>query len=270
MWKKIVFLALAMMLCACAALAEQAEFCWSADFDGDGAEEQFIIVGEDRALYISGNLMYVDGDETEVIMGGAGFLPEECAVWPMEDRVLFKVEESYGIGGSTSYVYYVENGSVERANGLFRSLTQVEDNCFRYWQQDTDRNSDRSGVTLKPYYVHWTDGFFFEMGGIYVSEEEVAAWPEGRRALEYIYDNGFMVKTLLYRENGILNISYSDNLVNGNITMLYQDEELFIIGTDFLPTDRPYESDFGGTFQTMTGNSRYVTFPETGFPQPAE
>lgn len=268
--KKFMLLAMALLLCGGCALADEGVHSWSADFDGDGAEEMFVLDGEDKTMYTLGSLRYVDGDETTDVMVGVGILPDSCAVWQMSDRVLFKIEESYGIGGSTSYVYYVENGSVERANGMFRELTLIEGNQFYYWQQDTDLRTDRSGITLKPYYVHWTDGYFFEQGGIYVSSEQVAAWPEGRRALEWISLNGFTVKTILYHENGILNISYSDNIVNGNVTLIYEDGDLYILNTRMKPTDMPEDSNYGGTYLTMTGSSRYVTFPQGEFPQPAE
>ena len=270
MLKKFLLLVLAMMLCAGAAMAGEKQHTWTADFDRDGETEMFVLTGEDKALYTMGNLVYVDGDRTVDVMMGAGFKVEDCCVWEMEDTVLFKAEESYGIGGTVSYVYSIENGEVVRANGMFRGLTHIGGNQFYYWHQDTDLRTDRSGNTLKPYYVHWTDGYFFEMGGIYVSSEQVAAWPEGKRALEWIGQNGFMVKTILYHENGILNISYSDNIVNGNCTLQYEENDLYILNTRLKPTDMPEDSNFGGTFQTMTGNSRYVTFPQAEFPQPAE
>lgn len=270
MMKKLMLLAMALMLCGGSAMAAEISRTWNADFDGDGTEEAFVFTGEDKASHVLGTLTYEDGDVRTEVMSGMGLQPDQCAVWPMEDCVLFKVEESYGIGGTTSHVFFLRDGRVERANGMFRGLTLIEDNRFYYWQQDTDLRTDRSGNTLKPYYVHWTDGYFFEMGGIYASEEQVAAWPEGKRALDWIRQSGYMVKTLLYRENGILNISYSDNIVNGNVTLIYEDGELYILNTRMKPTDMPEDSNYGGTFQTMTGNSRYVTFPQTDFPQPAE
>lgn len=270
MLKKMILLAMAMMLCAGVAIAEEPVACWSADFDGDGAEEQYVIEGEAKALYTAGDLVYIDGEARTTVMKDAGFLPDECAVWPMEDCVLFKAEESYGIGGTVSHVYVVREGIVSQTNGLFSGLTHIEGREFYYMFQDNDLKTDRSGKTLKPYYAYWQDGFFYEHGGLYISEEQLAAWPEGYRALEWIYENGNRVTTIFYRENGIVNISYSDNVVNGNISLLLQDGELMILNTRMKPTDMPEDANYGGEYLIISGASRYATFPQEGFPQPVE
>ena len=269
MWKKIVLLALAVLLCTCPALAEEFTAEWSADFDGDGAEEQFVIEGEAKMLYTAGDLIYVDGGERINVLEDAGFLPEECTVWPMEDCILFKAEESYGIGGTVSYVYMIQDGRPVRTNGMFSHLEWLEEGQdFVYMHQDTDLKTDRSGQTLKPYYVYWKDGFFYEYGGQYISEEQLAAWPEGYNALEWIYGSNNRVTTIFYRENGIVNVSYSDNITNGNITLLLQDGELMMLDTQRRPTDMPEETNYGGKYLMVTGVSRYATFPEEDFPQP--
>ena len=117
--KKFLLLVLAMMLCAGAAMAGEKQHAWTADFDRDGETEMFVLTGEDKALYTMGNLVYVDGDRTVDVMMGAGFKVEDCCVWEMEDTILFKAEESYGIGGSVSYVYSIENGKTPDGKNIF-------------------------------------------------------------------------------------------------------------------------------------------------------
>ena len=266
MMKKLLALALVLWV-LCASGCAETLMSWSADFDGDGTEEQFVIDGEQKTLYAAGDLLYVDDGKTETVMKNAGFSLEDCSVWQLEDAVLFKIEVSYGIGGSTSAVFAVVEGKVEELPGMFSKLTQIDGNEFYYMQMDTDRNTDRSGQTEKPYYVHWQDGYFMEHGGIYVTEDDLAQWETGSDALEWIYRSGYNVKTILYRENGVVNISYSDNLVNGNLSLQFIDGELCMLNTRMKPTDMPEDCDYGGTYQTMTGNTRYVTFADA-FPLP--
>lgn len=267
MMKKGIVLSLVLMLCATAALAAEDQYVWAADFDGDGEQEMFVVTGEDKMLYTAGKLEYVDGEQRTDVMTDAGFEITSCAVWEMDDGVLFKAEESYGIGSTVSKVFSVQDGSPEELPGMFSQLTRINGDEFYYMQMDTDLNTDHSGQTHKPYYVHWQEGCFMEHGGIYITEDELAAWEAGYDALDWIYRAGSRVKTVLYRENGVVNISYSDNIVNGNLSLQFIDGELCMLNTRMKPTDMPEDCNYGGSYLTMTGNTKYVTFAES-FPQP--
>ncbi len=261
---------LALLLLAVPARAEEtARFEWEQDFDGDGQMERFVVEGEDNGVYVSGDLIYLDGEERQVVAADQGWLPGECAAWQMEDGWLFKAEEGYGIGGTSSCVYCWTEEGLSATNGVFMGLTRLNDTDFSFALIDTDRLEDGTGRTYKRYYVHWTQGNFVEYGGLRINREDVAALPGGAEVLQAIKDAGNSIKSVYYRENGLVNITYCDGMVNGNATLRLEDGALTLLDVEGNPTDDLERSDFGGMYMEMSGRTRYVTYP-TAFPPKEE
>lgn len=258
------------LLVAVPAMAEApSRYEWAQDFDGDGELERFVIDGEDNGVYVSGDLIYVDGEERLVIAADQGWLPEECAAWQMEEGWLFKAEEGYGIGGTSSHVYRWTAEGVAETNGVFMGLTWLGDADFCFELIDTDRLEDGTGRTYKRYYVYWMEGNFVEYGGLRINREDVAALPGGAEVLQAIKDAGNSIKSVYYRENGLVNITYCDGMVNGNATLRLEDGGLTLLDVEGNPTDELEKSDFGGMYQEMSGRTRYVTYP-AAFPPEGE
>lgn len=266
---------ISLLLAAACALAPawaegSAQWQWEQDFDGDGQLERFVIEGEDNGVYVSGDLVYVDGEERQVVAADQGWLPEQCAAWQMADGWLFKAEEGYGIGGTSSHVYRWSEDGLAEANGVFMGLTRLNDTDFSFALIDTDRLEDGTGRTYKRYYLHWADGNFIEYGGLRIDREDVAALPGGAEVLQAIRDGGNSIKSVYYRENGLVQITYCDGMVNGNATLrLEADGSLTLLDTEGNPADDIAQSDFGGMYQQMSGRTRYVTYPAS-FPPQAE
>ena len=264
------FVLLALMLVLPAqALAEASEqWEWAQDFDGDGELERFFIDGaEDKGVYVSGDLTYEDGGERRVLVADGGWAADWCAAWQMDDGWLFNAEESYGIGGSASHVYFVSESGPEKANGVFEKLQQLDGSEFAFEMTDTDRLEGGFGRTHKRYYVHWQDGHFLEHGGVLLLSDDVRPIPGVAEVLDAIEAAGNRIKTVYYRANDILNLTYCDGETNGNATLLLKDGQATLLDTSGNPTDDWRASDYGGMYQQISGRLQYVTYPEQ-FPEP--
>ncbi len=195
------------------------------DFDGDGAEEAFAIIGKRADDY--GNFSLVEG---EVWFAGAG----ECRKLGDCDGMGFSDKDRLMVLGNTKYVmfdeiyatgvltdvWYVSAGKASDAS--FSGIGEVihddydAEGCFRIRDSSYDCMFDPEvngtlGHTWKNYYFYYdeADGSVHEFGGAGIDTKK-AQELSGRDLVKELIPAGAAVDSIYYRDNKQIVINYEN------------------------------------------------------------
>lgn len=209
------------------------------DFDADKSFEAFAIVGtkaEQLKDTYHGNLWFVS-DHTATQIGEASSYSyiERISIG---EQYFMSVDKNH-TGGSLSYVYGVKEGQAceDAVSGRLTGLKQEADGSFTAIQDAYDACVDETGHTWKPYWFYWDNGFH-EYGGKELTEEALKQYSGSEKALEQINAEKGQISSILYRENGIININYLtpwtrdgvDDYINNNfLNLKLKDGKLTIL-----------------------------------------
>ena len=211
-------------------------FYYYDDYDGDGDCEMFALVGEmvdDGGLYeeenICGKIWFVDQNGIMEIES------EEIEYWSSPcafsvDNKSFIVFEKYYATGSLTYLWGVINEKPYQPNisGKGNRLRINEFNEIEITDSEYDFAFDKSldfpvGHTWKRYYFYFDGNSFREYGGISIKVEDLLRVSGTDLIVNEIYNNSYVIDSVYYRNNGIININISkedDNeIVYYNITL---------------------------------------------------
>lgn len=179
------------------------------DFDGDNTFEAFAIAGaKDQSLQdtYNGELWFVS-DSTSSKIG-------EASSYSYLERIsllngyLVTVDKNYE-AGSFTHVYGVKGGQPyeETISGKLVGLKQEADGDFTAVQDTYDACTDGTGHTWKPYWFYWKDGFH-EYGAVELTETEFLGYKGSELPMQRIKDQKGRLTSILYRENGMINLNY--------------------------------------------------------------
>ncbi len=245
-----------------------------ADFDGDGTREAFVFIGGDideEWSTCQGQLYYVTDNGKEMIKN-SDFVVNDGKIietFPMTDKTFVAVDEAYTTS-SVSFLYYVENGECKDSYisgiGGFYKPDFVDDyaislSCYDMsfdYEEGKEDEGMYMGHTWKPYYFYYDDatGRFEEYIGKEITEDELNAACGFDLAAE-IRAEGNQIDGILKRDNGIINVNYSQkteyeggsvSIQYGNATFNEKTKEFVNAWGDGENTWQ--NSNFGGTYLT--------------------
>lgn len=247
-------------------LVQIADYC-EADFDNDGVNEAFVIVGtDDGDGFVFGNIYFVTPDDVQMVLEDGSFYvyAEDRHLLEFDDVKFFLTGQYYATGDAT-YVYGVKDGKyyedsisqsgMELAYYDHKKGTDLQIICSSY-----GNFTDGTGHTWKNYYLYWDDGFY-EYGGIKISEDELLRCEGAKEIVDLIKDGGYSITDIFYRENNIININYTDQDINRNATLLLKGNQVRLKQVVDYGTEELDKSDFGGTYDAAFIPS-IATYPE--------
>ena len=184
-----------------------------ADYDGDGIEEMFAVVGNDdmgggqyiwfasdnmtKCVYDDGDSLYFDTQNERI-----------CTV--SDSQKLFIMEHGGYGSGSNSLCYYLKKGEPVRLN-VSEGLTHVSGADFNIYPSAFDYYVDEFGMatghTWKPYYLKWKGYIFDEYTGGQITLKQFKKYTGGKKYIKKIKKEGYQIDSIILRSNGIININ---------------------------------------------------------------
>lgn len=234
------------------------------DYDGDGLYEVFAIVesnlrkeyeeysdyygtiwfiNHNSAIEIEGDaknyyppLVFVMGGKVFVAFSQVWSTGSIVYIWGVAD------EEPYEpmISGKASDIRLNEFNELELTHSTY-------DLCFDKEIHDEfdDDYIDKygnvypllSGHTWKNYYFYFDGNVFKEYGGINIEIDDLLRSDKGREIVEKIYEESYIIDSIYYRENGIININISKeddkSIRYSNLTLRCDDGKLDIVPSEW-------------------------------------
>ncbi len=265
------------------------EFC-VADFDADGVQEAFSVVGEvvnewgeDKYEVYPASVYFVSKNKVETVLKNVALVTcgQSQNMLDVGQKRFFLVSK-YATTGGPTYIFGVSGGKWYEAKYISQAGLDIAkipgSNDFTVTDSDYDANYAPShgytGHTWKPYYFYWNNGFK-EYGAIEITEAELLGCNGAQEILDSIEGSGYKIDNILYRGNGIININYSVSGSFSNATLRLNGNAVSLLTTAFEAADSPLEkSNYGGSykpamipdiatypeeFQTGTGNNSTLT-----------
>ncbi len=215
---------------------EQIQFFTMDDYDNDGENEAFAIIGEktDYDIYeggvVEGPTWFVNSDGAKKLVEGDGMGFEcEAQILDFNGKKYIVLQEAYATG-ELSFVYEVKGKEVSEApfSAIGTAKEQDDEASFRIVDSSYDAEYDPEidatlGHTWKSYY------FFYdpktesvkEYGGLEISKEK-AAELAGRDIVDECLSADDELENIYYRGNGIINVNYSRKTEDGYISYLHR------------------------------------------------
>lgn len=208
------------------------------DFDGDGNDEAFALIGDKRSegteLLYEAEVWFIKGDHSSKITDSK-FYGTDGKIVRFNDREFLLLNEKYA-AGETAYLWGVENGEpkLQNISGYGGNLKRTGENDIVLTQSAYDleeSNGVMAGHTRKEYYFWFEreNNCFCEYGAINITEEQLAMCRNAEGYIEQINNIGYSITDILYRANGIININYSDGSVNRNMTLLLKNNTVYLV-----------------------------------------
>jgi len=191
------------------------------DYDGDGVDEAFALVGaklDDGS--IMGELWYAGPNGAQMLEAS------ETGYWGLIDVFVFggrrfAVVEEYYTTGALVNLWGVKDGQPyrEKISGHGGGLKEISENSFLLYHSALDAMLDAGlgfcmGRTWKPYWFHWDGDGFREYGGTKITEEQLRRCEGAAEILDGIYG---ITGDIFYRGNGIININHTVLQSEGDI-----------------------------------------------------
>ena len=216
---------------------------YSADYDKDGSEEAFVLIGD-----------------SEEGMGGLNYFAE---LWFISEKECYRLEDTkpYSInnmimrfGNSELLILTEEYASHELVNiwgvqdgkpykdaisghgGDFEDFQYP--NVISLAQSCYDAGEDRGmrlGHTYKKYYFYWDEeeACFREYGGVRITEEQLLHCDGAKDILDEIKEQGNQIDDIFYRDNKIIHINYSsgdsESRSFDNATLRLKENEVYLL-----------------------------------------
>jgi hypothetical protein len=267
-----------------AAVTEEIAFFLCDDYDADGNKEAFAVVKtSDDSWYdegVEGNVYFVDSDEVTILTENIDIL------WGTLELIL--TEDPYGntyqmgetvtkdapmffapsfIAAATAVnnlVFGVRDGKPYETNiSIVGASVAIGDGQVILTKDCYDHNSDGAGHTWKPYYYHYNSetGMFDEYVGREITEEQLLTYEGAQQILDSIRADGNIINNIIERDNGIININYSDGdpaaanseyiVFFDNVTLKVNGSSVVMLKADYrlkTETTNYKESSYGGTY----------------------
>ena len=215
---------------------EDVKFSTYDDFDRDGNPECFALIGElsddeEDMFGGTGEIWFVSEKECKKVMDEFSFAlrdGELFRIFECKNRKFVAFDEAY-VTSLLTYIYYVEdsqpemsdisrlgNMSVDRASGDYIVVQDSYDNSETYETGEED-DATWTGHTWKPYYFYYDEktGDFAEYKCRNINKARLADIC-GFDLCEEIEHEGFVINDIFLRDNGIVNVNYSEKEVEGS------------------------------------------------------
>lgn len=201
------------------------------DFDGDGTEEAFALVGDTTdgiagEILVEGDLWFVSDLSCEELHENMGMgIRSEPHYMTLGDTDYIIFDDVF-MSESYSYVYYVEDSEVQEfeLSGLGAIWgDEREDDLFSITDSTYDARYDAEmgfmiGHTWKKYYFFYDseNGNICEYGGTWIDAATVEFWT-GRDLINELIPEGDTIDSVFMRGNGMIVINYEHTDEDGSI-----------------------------------------------------
>ncbi|MFT3952615.1 MAG: hypothetical protein QM689_11840 [Oscillospiraceae bacterium] len=196
------------------------------DFNSDGAYELFVYMkNPDAGEYDAAGAYYFAGK------GGVNCLidalynaPLDVTVCKLGAQQMLLMNVSQGGASSYAYAWLVKpDGGLKKFEFDDEFVYYAGGMEFTSSSTDYDALTDWTGHTWKAYYYYWDGAQFREYGGIEVTREQFLKAGGAAGYLEQIKKDGGTLGKIFYRANGIVNINYTVENRNENMTLVLAD-----------------------------------------------
>lgn len=196
-----------------------------ADFDHDGKEEAFGIIGHKEGVEsILGTIWFANNTGVQKVSTFVG--ERECDGFRDQSEIIVEKNVSFVsyaaayATGSPIVLLQVKDGKPVQIPLFSDGLTKT-DNGYLIYQNRIDGGS-LGGRTVKPYWLYWDEksNSFREYGAIKITTKQFQQLEGATKILKLIQTEGGKIVDILYRENAIININYQLNIQ-------YEDNKLF-------------------------------------------
>ncbi len=229
------------------------------DYNGDGVKEAFAFTGTASSSgNFNGELWYLTPDKTEKVMSSAEYSIIGM-VYTFGNQKLYRLESHDSSQMTKTYLFGVnQNGYYMHPLSGCMGLTIGEDGIITAYDVQHDASATSGGSTKKPYWLYYSDnsGRFVEYGGLRLNERQLFTISGVKELLASKLPQSGRIVNAFYRNNGIINVNYTDGEWQGYISLLYKDNKLSI-----------YEE--GDGFYKAALYPSYAVYPDSGlFPDP--
>lgn len=204
------------------------------DLNDDGKEEAVAITSKKYeqsysiSLYDNAKIWYITDSDCILLdtVKNMYVYSDTATITPVKNGYLFYYEGGVQSTWTLSNAYFFNKTKHEKVKNVFSQLTYIGDNQFTQIHSTYDSAYDKDldsgiGHTFKPYWFYWDGEKLVEYGGTKVSQSWVNQHG-GKKILKKIKKMG-KIRSIYYRKNGIVNISYikkdKDSEQNFNITL---------------------------------------------------
>lgn len=253
------------------------------DYDRNGTYEAFALVAKELEGLYEGVVWFVsDNGKAKVVYDNYGYWSKgeilECqynsyyqidlASGSSAPSALWKVFAGECVEIKTFNQNGVESFRTTSLNGHSNSLIATL-NGFDMILEDIDDSGSGAGHTHKPYFYYDTPDGIKEYGGIEITEAQLEALG-GRSYIDLIKDEGYTVRDIYVRENGIININFykydSEGFHECNyINLRMMNSGVSAVDRDLQTGEIPYELDeiMGEGFYEAASVPEIATYSET-------
>lgn len=222
-------------------LLEQADdeslLFWSyCDYDGDKRKEVFAVTGKEDISF-GANLWFINSKQIYYL---GEVLGDTVFVFAVSDSTKYLCISSERFE-NYSRIWGVQDGSAVEMpiSNVGQRFSFDERNDFKITQSALDGMSLGGGHTHKQYYFYYdhNDKCFYEYGGTAITVNELLQFENAEKILNAIIDKGGEIKSILKRNNYIINVNYtipeSEALQafdwNYNITLKLNENSVYVI-----------------------------------------
>ena len=204
-----------------------------ADYNGDGISEAFGLIQdkyktkENYPTEITGNVYFVSNKMTEKMATCEGFYVRARKIPLTKNDNVFGYMTYREWGTGLEQIIYCVDNEGNPKNAHFASRKEIVFSEMGWFAGYKQAYGDRlMGRIYKEYYVYYDTDLceFVEYGALEITKDQLYALDGAKEALEDISEN--KITSILYRENGIVDINYID--VDGDGDEIDRHKKLYI------------------------------------------
>lgn len=198
-----------------------------------------------------GKVVYANQSTVTELASEGSWIEKPIQVYEYDSYQLATVSQVAGATATRAFVWKMdENGAEDVSfavgNRFAETLVRMDDIYYTFIVSAYDILYDfdigiTNGHSWKDYYLKWDGERFVELGGIKITEDELLAVDGGKELLEFSREGGQEIASIIYRENGVININtetpWDGSIMNNNVSARIVDN---VIGSDYISNDGFY------------------------------
>lgn len=207
-----------------------------ADFDGDGCQEAFAVVGERNQDVITGAIWFVGENSGAICLSASDGSSQEGAlclqafsgIYEMPDGKKIWQTETFGGSVTTSLIWGVEHGAAKECvlSGKGAQFEEIAAGEYQLWKPGLDAGTDGTGRTMKPCYFFYENGAFYEYGAVSLVQGDLMEIPGLEEVVRSYEEKGCWNHSILLRGNGLVQLNFQDRSHNSHVTLAVKDGRL--------------------------------------------
>lgn len=246
-------------------------FYYYNDYDGDGTCEMFALIEDTTStptwvegLY--GKIWFINEDGIMEVESNEIEYWTSPYKFSVENNFFIAFEKAYTTGSQT-FIWGVRDGKPYQPNisgkihGLKKNEYDEIEVIHSTYDMEYDKEHDMTlGHTWKKYYFYFDGNTFREYGGINIEVEDIIKIPEIKKIINEIYNNSYVIDSIYYRNNHVININISyesdEYIKYYNISLRYINNMWKVVPSD------EFEQDHGEGYYLRAFIPTVATYPD--------